>query len=112
MLTDAQRDLLKTQPERFSSITLHIPEFAALDISSIFVDISHDGRYLVESDLTGKPVVDPHTPQGPIINLGLIKDIQDSLEDSTEFTQAVNTIFSVINDVATQAVRQLDVNVF
>lgn len=105
MLTDTQRELLKTQPERFSTIILHIPTFAALDPSSISVEIEHNGRYILESDLSGSPVIDPHTPEGPLVGLGLIKDIQEDLEDPSEFIQAFQIMFSIINEVATKAVR-------
>lgn len=105
MLTDAQRELLKTQPERFSSVIFHIPEFAALNLSSISVELAHEGRYLAESELSGKPIIDPHTPGGPLVSLGTIKEIQELLEDPSELNQALKVIFSVVNECATKAVR-------
>ena len=105
MLTDAERELLKTQPERFSSLIFHIPQFASLDVSSITIEIEHEGRYIGESKLSGYPIIDPYTPKGPLVSLGQVKDIQESLVDPTEFNRALRVFFTVINDAATKQVR-------
>jgi hypothetical protein len=105
MLSDEQRDLLLSQPERFNYLTLRLPEFCALNPGSIGLEVGHKGRYVSESVLSGKPIIDPYTPLGPLVSLGTISDIENSLEDPEEFSNALLTIFKVINVYATNKVR-------
>lgn len=105
MLSDAQREHLLLQPERFNYLALRLPEFCALDLGSIGLEVGHKGRYVAESVLSGRPIIDPYTPMGPIVSLGTISDITDSLEDPEEFSNALATIFNVINSYATSKVR-------
>lgn len=105
MLTESQKELLKTGPERFSFVTLYLPEFCALDVSCIGVEVNHEGRYMAESKLSGKLLLDPYTPLGPLVNLGTVGDVAKSLEDPTDFLSALKVVFSTINTYVTDKVR-------
>ena len=105
MLNEEQKDLILSQPERFTYLSLRLPEFCALDPGSISLEIGHKGRYVSESVLSGKPIIDPYTPLGPIVSLGTITDILDTLEDPEGFSNALATIFETINTYATNKVR-------
>ena len=105
MITDSQKELLNTRPERFSKITLYLPEFSALDMTSIKLRVNHDGRYIGESEFSGKALLDPYTPLGPLVSLGTIRDIANTLEDPSEFLNALGVIFATINTYATNKIR-------
>lgn len=105
MLTDQQKDLLNSQPERFTSLTLYLPEFCALNITRIGLEVKHKGRYIAESNLSGKVLLDPYTPLGPLVGLGTVGDIANTLSDPSEFLTALGVIFSTINTYATNKVR-------
>lgn len=105
MLTDPQKKLLSTNPERFSSVTLYLPEFSALDMAGIRLEVNHKGRYIGESKLSGKILMDPFTPFGPLVNLGAVGDIANTLEDPSDFLNALGVIFATINTYATNKIR-------
>ncbi len=109
MLTDTQKELLDTQPERFSYLTLYLPEFCALDIPKIGLEVSHKGRYIAESNISGRVLLDPYTPLGQLVSLGTVGDIADTLDDPSDFLNAVGVIFSAINTYATNKVRNEDI---
>ena len=105
MLTDSQEELLSTHPERFSSVTFYLPEFSALDMASIGLEVCHKGKYIGESDYSHKILLDPYTPLGPLVNLGTIRDIANTLEDPSNFLNALGVIFATINTYATNKIR-------
>lgn len=105
MITDSQKELLNTRPERFSNLTLYLPEFCALDMASIKLRINHKGRYIGESELSGKALLDPYTPLGPLVSLGTVGDIANTLENPYKFLDALGVIFTTINTHATNKVR-------
>ena len=67
MLTDSQRKVLSTNPERFSSVTLYLPEFSALGLANISLEVNHKGRYIGESEYSRKVLLDPFTPLGHLV---------------------------------------------
>lgn len=105
MIIDSQKELLNTKPERFSNITLYLPEFSALDMASIKLKVNHKGRYIGESELSGKVLIDPYTPLGPLVSLGTVGDIANTLEDPSNFLNALGVIFATINTYATNKIR-------
>lgn len=105
MLTESQKKLLSTNPERFAYITLYLPEFGALDKASIGLEINHKGRYIGESELSGEILLDPYTPLGPLVSLGTVRDIANTLEDPSDFLNALEVIFATINTYATNKIR-------
>lgn len=105
MITESQRELLHTRPERFSYITLYLPEFCALNMASIGLEVNHKGRYIGESEYSRKILLDPYTPLGPLVGLGTVKDIANTLEDPSNFLNALGVIFATINTYATNKIR-------
>ena len=105
MITELQRELLSTRPERFPYITLYLPEFCALNMASIGLEVNHKGRYIGESELSKKVLLDPYTPLGPLVSLGTVGDIANTLEDPSDFLYALGVIFTTINTYATHKVR-------
>lgn len=74
-------------------------------MSRIVLELYHKGRYLAESDLSGRVILDPHTPLGPLVNLGTVGGIANTLDDPSEFLAALEVIFSTLNTYATNKVR-------
>ena len=112
MITDSQRELLNTSPERFSNITLYLPEFSALDMTNIRLRVNHQGRYIGESEYSGKVLLDPFTPLGPLVSLGTVGDIANTLEDPSNFLNALEVIFATINTYATNKIRNATINTY
>lgn len=105
MITESQRELLITRPERFSSVTLYLPEFCALNMASIGLEVNHKGRYIGESEYSRKVLLDPYTPLGPLVSLGTVGGLANTLEDPSDFLNALGVIFATINTYATNKVR-------
>ena len=112
MITDSQRELLNTSPERFSSITLYLPEFSALDMTSIRLRVNHKGRYIGESEYSSKVLIDPYTPLGSLVSLGTVRDIANTLEEPSDFLNALGVIFATINTYATNKIRNATINTY
>ena len=112
MITDSQKELLNTRPERFPNITLYLPEFCALDMTGIRLRVTHEGRYIGESEYSRKVLLDPYTPLGPLVSLGTMGDIANTLDDSSDFLNALGVIFATINTYATNKIRNATINTY
>ena len=111
MITELQREVLSTRAERFPYMTLYLPEFCALSMGSIGLKINHKGRYIGESEISGKVLLDPYTPLGPVVSLGTVGKIANTLEDPSEFLDALRVVFTTINTYATNKVRNGPINI-
>ena len=92
-------------------MTIYLPEFCALSIASIGLEINHKGRYIGESEFSGNVLLDPYTPLGPVVSLGTVGKIVNTLEDPSEFLDALRVVFTTINTYATNKVRNGPINI-